>query len=90
MEKNISDEMKVTHGSVMYDGWSQAGVHYLVIISQYMKEIKLQENNETISKNELAMQLLFVSPTAGDDRTVDVADFNTFSSTTGCVRNLCF
>lgn len=43
---------------VFYDVWSRVGVHYLRIIIIYMKEIKVQENDDTITRNELARPLL--------------------------------
>lgn len=49
--KKNSDQMKVTYGGVIYDEWSRAGVYFLEISSMYMKEIKVQENNETITMN---------------------------------------
>jgi len=62
VEEIIADEMKDTRGSILYDGWTNSGVHYLGIFACYMKDSKSIENGISINRPVLCMPLLSMSP----------------------------
>jgi hypothetical protein len=66
IEKVIGEEMKeAALGAVMYDGWSQAGTHFIGMIATYMKNIANVKKGGFIDyTKELRIALLPVAPMA--------------------------
>jgi len=62
VEEIIEKEMKATKGSIMYDGWTNSGTHYLGIFACYMKEISFFENGMCAKNEVLCMPLVSMSP----------------------------
>lgn len=56
----IRDELKSTKGAIMYDGWTENGVHYVGIYVVYNRTFGLYRNGVLETESELAITLLSV------------------------------
>lgn len=59
-EGKIRDELKSTKGAIMYDGWTENGVHYVGIYVVYNRTFGLYRNGVLETESELAITLLSV------------------------------
>ena len=50
VEENVTNEKKTTKGSLMFDGWSECGIHYIDVFAVYMKCSKEVENGIIVAK----------------------------------------
>ena len=66
VEERISEEVKNTKGAVLFDGWTNNGIHY---IGKYLSYILTNKygNNPTIT-------LISMSPMAGNQQDEDSDD----------------
>ena len=64
LEQKIGQEMKSTRGSIMYDGWSHCGVHYVGVYAMYMVRVPNSGSFVTKQSEELRIVLLSMSPMA--------------------------
>eukprot|EP00171_Calliarthron_tuberculosum_P005814 IDg5814t1 len=64
VEEKIRDEMKKTKGAIMYDGWTDNGVHYVGIYVVYNRSFEVYGDGVLETETELAITLLSVSPMA--------------------------
>eukprot|EP00171_Calliarthron_tuberculosum_P001491 IDg1491t1 len=74
VEKSIKYEMQSTRGAVMYDGWTEGGVHYLGIYAVYVRKVDVMRRGVNHQGEEVAITLLSVSPMAKSDQRVQDDD----------------
>ena len=64
VENNLWKELKLCgKGSILHDGWTCAGVHYIGLFACYYTGILKTEKNET-TNDAVQLSLLSVSPMA--------------------------
>ena len=89
VDRKLGEEMKAAgKGSILHDGWTCAGVHYIAILACYpytagvkVKEETKQGDHEVEPENGIRLSLVSVSPMArtedcaeGDDDEAEVFD----------------
>ena len=54
VDKKLGDEMKLAgKGSILHDGWTCAGVHYIALFACYLLPIKTEVDNSCVKKEEV-------------------------------------
>ena len=80
VEDKIKEEMKVAgYGSIMHDGWSKFGTHYVGIFAQYNNEVscfigKVKSTRLQPTNVLLAMRPMCGVPEEGPKNELDVLD----------------
>ena len=62
-EDKIKNDLKMTgSGSIMYDAWSNAGVHYVGLFAYYMKKVQIINKGKEDSQEEPGITSLSCAP----------------------------
>ena len=83
VDKKLSEEMKrCGKGSILHDGWTCAGVHYIALFACYsLERQRLKQEKEEPDDDGVQLSLLSVSPMARTESVEDEKELEVFDET---------